>query len=655
LRSTDVHATLLLLTLAGAVNAQPAPQPLPVLDVPFISQTEALCGGAAAAMVLRYWGERGLAAEDFAHLVDRSAAGIRTLALVGELRRRGWNAQGIAGSDETLGQELAAGRPVIALIEDRPGTFHYVVLVAATERAVVFHDPARTPFRVASTAEFGRRWRAADRWMAVITPRDDAPIEPPEPAAAPTNSTPCEQLVAEGVRAAQSGDLETAERRLAAAIACPGPAPLRELAGVRVLQRRWQDAADLAAAVVATAPDDAYAWRVLATSRFLQNDPASALDAWNRVGEPRVDLLRVSGLTHTRQRAVERLVAVPVGSVLAAPSLARASRRLSELPSAMSTRLEYVPVTGGLAELRANVFERPLVPVSRLELLGLGVTAAARREIAVPFASLGGGGELITARWRFWQHRPLYGGAISAPAPWGGVWGVDASFSEQPFDAAIPPARRTSVVLLAEDWATSRLRWTVRGGADRWDAAFARVGASTRLEVLDDRLELRGDADAWVGSDSFTTARAEVAGRTSRERHGIVFTGRAGHGVATAAAAADLWFFGDTGHASPILLRAHRALEDGRLRTSQLGRTATYATVEAQHWWRARWSLGIGAAVFADTVRIAHRFDGGARLDTDVGAGLRFSIPGLAGVLRLDAADGLRDRARALSVVYAPW
>ena len=38
--------------------------PPPPLDVPYVSQTEALCGGAASAMVLRYWGARGVTAEN---------------------------------------------------------------------------------------------------------------------------------------------------------------------------------------------------------------------------------------------------------------------------------------------------------------------------------------------------------------------------------------------------------------------------------------------------------------------------------------------------------------------------------------------------------------------------------------------------------------
>src|SRR4051812_35786309 len=128
-------------------------------------------------MVLRFWGERGVSAETFAPLVDRSAAGIRTTALIAALIQRGWQATGADGTDAILGGELSNGRPVISLIEDRPGVFHYVVVVGVTDRAVIFHDPARAPLRVLTREEFDRRWRAADRWMAIVLPppRADAP------------------------------------------------------------------------------------------------------------------------------------------------------------------------------------------------------------------------------------------------------------------------------------------------------------------------------------------------------------------------------------------------------------------------------------------------------------------------------------------------
>ena len=75
-------------------------------------------------MVLRYWGERGLTAESFAHLVDRSAAGIRTDALLRELTTRGWMAAALDGTAGAIDAELQRGRPVLTLIEDRPGRFH---------------------------------------------------------------------------------------------------------------------------------------------------------------------------------------------------------------------------------------------------------------------------------------------------------------------------------------------------------------------------------------------------------------------------------------------------------------------------------------------------------------------------------------------------
>jgi ABC-type bacteriocin/lantibiotic exporter with double-glycine peptidase domain len=162
-----------LLAQPGVPAQEHGPASLPLLDVPFISQSEALCGGAAAAMVLRYWGERGVAAESFSHLVDRSAAGIRTGALVADLRLRGWTAIPLDGSEDRVRAELSRSRPVLALVEDRPEAFHYVVIVAWHDRGIVFHDPARAPFRVMAKSEFDRRWRAGGRWMAVVLPAAD--------------------------------------------------------------------------------------------------------------------------------------------------------------------------------------------------------------------------------------------------------------------------------------------------------------------------------------------------------------------------------------------------------------------------------------------------------------------------------------------------
>ncbi len=643
------------------------PAPLSLLDVPYISQSELLCGGAAAAMVLRYWGERGIAAESFADLVDRSAAGIRTDALVADLRRRGWAATGIEGDDEAMRAELARGRPVLALIEDRPSTFHYVVILAWHERGVVFHDPARAPFLVMSTAEFDRRWRAADRWMAVVVPdRKPGLIEGPSELSNPKSQTPnpnnrvslaspCDQLIAEGVRQAQSNDLEAAERTLSSAIGCP--AAMRELAGVRVLQKRWAEAADLASAAVAADERDAYAWKVLGTSRFVQNDRLGALAAWNHVGEPRLDLLRFDGLTRTRHRVVERLVAVEGGDLLTAGRFIRARRRLAELPSAMSTRLEYVPVASGLAELRGVVAERPLVLAGRLSLAVVGLSAAATRELRLTTGSFVGGGEQVSVAWRFWPRRPRLAVGLDAPAPWGGVWNVHAFSERQPFSVPVaPPAERTGARLGASDWLTGHLGWSLAAGVDEWAAGekHGTLGASLRFVSLDDRVDARIGADAWLGRDGFSTGQAVVRARSSTDLRGAVFVAAATVQGATGRAPLDLWWAGDTGHVRAALLRAHPVLDEGRLRVDRLGRTLVHGSLEAQRWWVITGPVRAAAAMFGDMGHTGHRFEGRAQGDVDVGFGARLAVTGMPGIFRADVARGLRDGATAVSVIYEP-
>jgi hypothetical protein len=639
--------------------------PLTLLDVPFISQTELLCGGAAAAMVLRYWGERGIVAETFSDLVDRSAAGIRTDALVAELRRRGWSATGIEGTEESLWGELAQGRPVLALIEDRPGAFHYIVVLGAHERGIIFHDPARAPFLVMSPAEFNRRWRSARRWMGIVLPRS-LPTEAGLPAggASPVDSgaatrlpiaAPCDQRVMEGVRLAQAGDLEGAERMLASAIGCP--AALRELAGVRVLQKRWAEASDLASAATASDEQDDYAWKLLATSRFVQSDGLGALAAWNRVGEPRVDLVRIDGLRHTRHRVVERLISVEAGEVLTEARFTRARRRLSELPAARTTRLDYVPVPSGLAELHGAVAERPRLPTSLVSLAAMAIAAAATREAKLTTGSLIGGGEQLFAAWRFWPRRPHVAIGIVAPAPWGGVWNVLGFSGRQAFTSpGVPIADRAGARLGTADWLTGRLRWDVAAGADRWKEgpASGTVGGGLRFSSPGDRLEARVGADTWFGGAGFSTASASLQVRSSTDRRGEVLVATTTVQHASRQTPLDLWWAGDTGSVRTALLRAHPLLQQGRLRTDRLGRTVIQGSIEAQRWWHVAGPVNAAAASFVDVGRTALRLEGSPRHDVDIGLGARFAVTGVPGVLRVDLGKGLRDGRTAVSFVYEP-
>ena len=655
----QLGATLLIILAAhgSSVRGQTSEgAPLSLLDVPFISQTEALCGGAAAAMVLRFWGARDVSADSFAHLVDRSAAGIRTDTLIGELQRRGWDATGVAGTDALLARELARGRPVVTLIEDHPGAYHYVVVVARHDRGIVFHDPARVPFRVMAVNEFDRRWNAADRWMAVVVPRTAAADRPlVVPLAASLSS--CDQLIRDGVSAARNNDLGVAELALTSAFSCPGSAAARELAGVRLLQQRWTDVDSLATAAVAEDAGDIYAWKLLATARFIQDDALGALDAWNHAAEPRLDAVRIDGLIRTRHRVVERLLNVPTGAMLTANAFVRAQRRLRELPAAVSTRLEYTPAASGVAELRGAVVERPLFPTSPFTLVALAVSAAAAREVRVAVGSVTGGGEQIAVAWRFWEGRRRLAAGIRAPAPWGGVWGVEGFRERQSFTAAaFPASERTGAQVTQSQWATRRLRWSVAAGVDRWRriGTFGSVGGGLRLASGGDRLTIQTQASHWLGGSGFTAGGAAVRARSSIESRGMVWLATGAIEMASIRTPMDMWPAGDTGAARPTLLRAHPVLAgEGRMRVSRIGRAVENASVEGQRWWRIAGPIRGAAAAFVDAARTSRGPAGPPRRDVDVGIGARFTGAGIPGTLRIDVAAGISDGAKALSFVYA--
>ena len=155
--------------------ARVGPETVRLLDVPYVSQSAALCGGAAVSMVLRYWGEPALVAEDFSSLLEPDGDGIRTGALVAAVRARGWSAYPVSGTPTAIQDHLAHGRPVIALVAAGAGAFHYVVLLAWANDGVILHDPAVAPFRTQSAASFDAAWAASGRWALRDPPRRTAP------------------------------------------------------------------------------------------------------------------------------------------------------------------------------------------------------------------------------------------------------------------------------------------------------------------------------------------------------------------------------------------------------------------------------------------------------------------------------------------------
>ena len=413
----------------------------------------------------------------------------------------------------------------------------------------------------------------------------------------------------------------------------------------------------MATAAVAEDPRDSHAWELLATSRFVQDDPAGALEAWNRIDQPRVDLIAVRGLTRTRQRVVERLLNVPPQTLLTPRRFTLAERRLRELPSAATTRLEFVPMSSGVAELRAHVVERPLVPSDRWSYTALGLLAVARNEVALSTGAITGGGERLSAGWRFWPGRPRISGEMATPAPWGGLWGLDGYGERQPFVGdVIPPARRAGAGVTISDWISPSVRVSFRGGVDAWDeqGAFGVGSGGLRMVSVGKRAVFNVEGSGWAGTDRFASLSIACLVRSTSEHRGRVYIARGGGAAATALTPPDIWFAGDTGRTRGVPLRAHPVVEHGDLRLDQMGRRMAHLSVEAQQWWLVASPLRFGAAAFADAARVDSRLSPGARGDVDVGLGVRVAVPGLEGVFRIDLAKGLRDGATSVSFVYEP-
>jgi hypothetical protein len=662
-----IAAALLVAAAPVSAGAQPRDPGAHLLDVPYLAQSEALCGGAAIAMVMRYWGMTGVYAETFADLVDPEARGIRGSELLAALRARGFDARSLQGDERLVKAALAERHPPILLIEDRPGRYHYVVIVGWIGSRVVLHDPARAPFRIVEAAALGEAWQKANRWTLIANPGDDLAASPAPAGAArveaeapPDNpvagmANPCSAMVAEGVRLAGANDLGASRRLLdTATAACPeDAAPWREIAGLHALKSEWGHAAAAARRALSLDPADRHAARLLATSAYVEGDPAEALDAWNRLGEPRIDLVEIQGLDRTRYAVAGAALGLRLQSMLTLDSLQRAERRLRSLPSVTGARVTYRPTESGTAVVSVAVVERSLVPWGLIPLTLLGARAAIDREAGLTVTSALGGGESWTAAWRWWENRPRVAVSLASPAPFGGVWALDAADERQAYGSAIGTVteRQRTVALRASDWVSGRTRWEGRLALERWPAGIASsAAAGLERRSLNGRGGASLSATLLAGAVRSWTFGAAVRWSSRTSNDGIVWT--AGGGVAAAGADAPLalWPGAGTGQGRDVLLRAHPLLDDGIVSGGVFGRRLAHATVELHRWQsRAMNAVRLAPAAFVDIAR-ASRVPAFAdrRLHVDLGLGLRVATP-LPGLLRVDVARGLRDGEMALS------
>lgn len=647
-----------------------------LLDVPYIAQSVLLCGGAAAAMVLRYWGDTRTVPGDFASLVNEADGGIRTTALTSAVAARGWTTVPVAvdagQSVAPVRTEINRGRPVIALLEVAPRTFHYVVVVAIAADSVVLHDPARAPFIVTPRAEFERQWAGANRWMLVILPseapapsRAEAASAPP----APVSGGRCASLVQRGVETAKEGNLDAAARALAAATTiCPEDgAGWRELAGVRFVEKNYAEAGRLAAVALARAPGDPLAVQLLATSQFLRGDQIGALAHWNLVGEPRIGLVSVEGATRTRQPAIVDRTGLRSRDLFTPDAFRRAAHRLEDLPAAAGAAVRYDVDAASEATVRLLVSERRALPTGPIGWAALGIRTAFVGEIEIGVPNITGEGDLLTPAYRWQKNRPRAGFAFAVPAPGVlpgvlslGAWWERQTYAPFPGDDRLIREDQRRVDVSLADWATGWLHWRAGVAGDRFgERDYIAVSAATTIRVLDDRLAAIGAVEQWTPAStgaSFSTSRLALQLRTSALANRPKLTGSLSLKTATKHSPFGVWPGAGTGRGRSDLLRAHPLVDEGVITGEIFGRGLIAANIEYVHPAYVSAYGNLGIAGFVDLARATHRRTGSPKGHLDLGMGLRIAAPGMASALRLDVGYATRDGNVSVSAGYlAGW
>jgi len=608
-------------------------------DVPFVPQERLLCGPASIEMALRHGGARGVYARDFRPLVREDEGGIRTDELTAAVAELGWRVRAGASDPEALRSDLAAGRPVTVLLVEGPERYHYVLVVGWTAEAVIVHDPARAPDLRIPVGDFLDRWSGAGHWalVALAPPRPAAEIAAAEPTA--VDDAPAHPLLLE--------------------------------ASALFRASRWDAAAAAALAATLADPDDPRAWRVLATSRYLAGDGSGALDAWNHLGGPVLDVVSVTGLRRTRQPAAHALLGLTPGQPLEAGALARARRRIALLPSASATSVGYRAVSGGLAEVDVTAVEPALLPRGPGGIVRVLLPAAVRSELELRAPGITGGGEVAALHLRWSEARPAVAGMVAAPGAFGapGVTRLEIAWERERHagatgsaDAAAHVETRTAARLSLTDWASGWLRWEVSAGLDRWSGAGRTgvLGAAVELSpsggaggatVIG---TVEGAAGSGSGAPTYLSWSAEGSAEFMRAVSGWGMRVRTLAAGTNPGAPRMVWPGAGVGRARTGLLRAHPLEEGGVLAGPTLGRGLLNVSAEVERTLAALPLAEFGVALFVDAARITGRAPestpGGAPLRShflDGGVGLRVTLP--HGRLRADAAWGV-DATQALSL-----
>ena len=415
----------------------------------------------------------------------------------------------------------------------------------------------------------------------------------------------------------------------------------------------------------ASKPTDERGLQTVAQSRYESGDLAGALVAWNQIGRPRIESVKVEGNERTDAAVILRAAALAPDMLLTPQRFRLAERRLDELPVVGQSTVHFETITNGRAHVVARITERPVLPQGWMGWASTGIRAVFQDELRVDVAGLTSQSEVTTGTYRWSSNRPRVGGQFAVPAPGGlpGVLRFDGSWERQSYlpDLAGDPLivqPRVRAGVNVSDWITGMLRWQL-------GAAFDRI-ASTNYAGIDANLNARfaGDHVAAIASVSHWTSIGTGRAFSSTDLYGTyrstvlperpVWTTLAGVTLASDNAPLAVWPGAGSGRGRGALLRAHPLLKMGVLTGEAFGRRLAYSSTEYERPLYGSEYGTVSLAGFLDIARAWRRqFPlGPTPWLADIGGGIRFNTPTAGGKVRIDFAYGLRDGGVRLSAGY---
>ena len=385
------------------------------------------------------------------------------------------------------------------------------------------------------------------------------------------------------------------------------------------------------------------------------------------LGQPRISSITIDGAERTDLQVIADLIALSPGDTLTDSRLARANRRLSELPVASDVQLRYRPGERGSADLSITLEEKSLFPKWWEGWAVVGAEAIFKDDLGVDIAGPLGRAEVWEIGYRWKRERPRLMFGLEMPAgPLPGVFVVDGLWERQTYrlgstaDGALVEERERRIGLGLADWAGPNVRWQAGGAFDQFDdRSFVALQGAVERRLMAERLALMLTAGQWFGFNGepgFTQADVSANWRSHvpTGRAIPMFTAWIGYTASTADAPLALWPGASTGKGRNAILRAHKLLEQDIVSGEVFGRRLFYATAEYERPVYAHELGTLGVAAFIDTARAWDRIysDWPSPLHVDVGVGIRLRAPGFGGAIRMDYARGLRDGRSAVSTAW---